>query len=241
MLEGALARLVGSPVRLVGAGRTDAGVHATGQVISFRMTTALPETTIRRGVNALLPTDVALLEVTEVDDSFHARYSARSRTYNYMIWNGAAPRPLVRRTSLWIEDRLDVKAMEHASAELLGRHDFGAFSALADNPRSRERTVQRATWRGDAGRMLRFEIEADAFLRGMVRGIVGTLLRVGRDRIATDAFAEILRSGRREEGSAAAPAHGLCLVRVDYPPETSARSEYAEARRLEEEGREDEE
>lgn len=213
-LEGALSGLLGEPIRAIGAGRTDAGVHATGQVIGFRTASAMPEATIRRGVNALLPADVALLEVVEVPEHFHARYSATGRGYEYTIWNYRVRRPLLRRTALWVEEPLDVGAMSAAARHLLGRHDFSSFSATGEGD-GRERTVRRASWRTD-GALLVFEVEADAFLRGMVRGIVGTLLAVGRGRLDAEGFAAAFRAADRGRGASAAPPHGLCLVRVDY-------------------------
>lgn len=194
---------------MIGAGRTDAGVHATGQVVSFRAAGGMPLATIGRGVNALLPADVAVRDVSEVDPDFHARYSATSRTYAYTIWNGRGRRALLRRTALWVEEPLDLEAMRRASDTLVGRHDFAAFSMRTDGPT--ERTVGRATWRAD-GELLVFEIEAHAYLRGMVRGIVGALVRVGRGKLAAGS----LMSESGERAAPSVPPHGLCLVRVAY-------------------------
>lgn len=214
-LERALRELLGEPIKVVGAARTDAGVHATGQVISFRTERAtLPVETIRRGANALLSADVALREVAEIGDDFHARYSATGRTYNYRIWNGASRLPLLRRTALWVEDPLDLAAMGLASQHLVGRHDFSAFSMKGRG--SAERTVRRASWRSEEASLLVFEIEAEGFLRGMVRGIVGTLLRVGRGKLDEAGFAAVLASADRTRGGPAVAPQGLCLVRVQY-------------------------
>ncbi len=214
VLEEALAKLLGERVAVIGAGRTDAGVHATGQVINFRTGNPLPEATIERGVNALLPADVAVSGVEAVGDDFHARRSATGRAYSYAIWNAPRPRPLLRRTTWWVPDPLDLPEMEAASRHLVGRHDFAAFSMKVDGPR--ERTVRRAGWSREGDGVLRFEVEADAFLRGMVRGIVGTLVRVGRGRLAAARFADVMASGDRDRGGPSAPAQGLCLVRVTY-------------------------
>ncbi len=214
VLEEALAKLLGERVAVVGAGRTDAGVHAMGQVISFRTRGELPAVTIERGVNALLPPDVAVSEVAEVGDDFHARMSAIGRTYAYTIWNAPRPRPLLRRTTWWLREPLDADSMEAASRHLVGRYDFSAFSMRVEG--KRERTVRRASWTSEGRGVLRFEIEADAFLRGMVRGIVGTLAQVGRGRLDAARFADVIASARRDEGGPSAPAHGLCLVRVTY-------------------------
>ncbi len=218
MLEEALARLLGDRVAVIGAGRTDAGVHATGQVISFRTASAMPQETLERGVNALLPADVAVSAVGEVGDDFHARFSATGRTYKYSIWNAPRPRPLLRRTAWWVPEPLGLREMQEASGALAGRHDFSAFAMRV--PGTRERTVRRAAWSSASEGLLEFEIQADAFLRGMVRGIVGTLAQVGRGRLSATRLAEVLASARREQGGPSAPAHGLCLTRVSYGGDT---------------------
>lgn len=174
----------------------------------------MAEATIRRGVNALLPGDVAAREVREVGPDFHARFSATGRTYNYTIWNGPTPRPLLRRQALWVEAPLDVDAMDEASALVRGRHEFSAFGRPPAH--SSERTVRRASWRRVEDGRIVFEIEADGFLRGMVRGLVGTLLRVGRGTMRPEDVGEVLRGRDRARAGAPAAPHGLCLVRVDY-------------------------
>ncbi|TMD60096.1 MAG: tRNA pseudouridine(38-40) synthase TruA [Chloroflexi bacterium] len=208
--------MLGERVEVVGAGRTDAGVHASGQVISFRSGTRLPEATIERGVNALLPADVAVSEVSEVDDGFHARFSATGRTYNYMIWNGPRPRPLLRRTAWWVPEPLDLTVLRRAATALIGTRDFSSFAMKGVG--SRERTVRSATWTDRDG-VLVFDIAADGFLRGMVRGIVGTQVRAGRRKIEPEAFEAIVAAADRDRGGPSAPAHGLCLVAVSYAGE----------------------
>ena len=210
-LERVLAQICGEPVRITGAGRTDAGVHATGQVIDFRTASALDGGAMERGVNALLPEDIAISELTTAGETFHSRFSATGRTYEYRIRTGPTRDPLERRREHWLPGALDVDAMNDAARRLLGRHDHAAFAAGV----SGERSVRRAVWRAE-GHLLRFEIEANAFLRGMVRGIVGTLLWVGRGKISADRFEEILGSKNRAEAGPSAPAQGLCLVTVSY-------------------------
>lgn len=212
-LQDALAKLLGERVGVIGAGRTDAGVHATGQVVSFRTATRLREPAIERGVNALLPEDVAVSGVEEVARDFHARFSATGRTYSYTIWNGQRPRPLLRRTAWWVPEPLDLAAMQRAASELVGRHDFSSFAMKGAG--SRQRTVRSASWTG-SDRVLGFAIEADGFLRGMVRGIVGTHARVGRGKVGPESIGEIVAAADRERGGPSAPAHGLCLVSVAY-------------------------
>ena len=213
-IERVLAEICGGPVRITGAGRTDAGVHATGQVIDFRTASALDGSTMERGVNALLPEDIAVSGLEPAGDAFHARFSAAGRTYEYRIRNAPTRDPLERRREQWLPVTLDRAAMREASARLVGRHDFAAFAAGV----SGERTVRRAAWSAE-GEILRFEIEANAFLRGMVRGIVGTLLWVGRGKTGVDRFEEILRSGDRSIAGPSAPASGLCLTNVIYGSE----------------------
>jgi tRNA pseudouridine38-40 synthase len=219
-LERVLAEICGEPVRITGAGRTDAGVHATGQVIDFRTASALDGSTMERGVNALLAEDIAISGLEPAGETFHSRFSATGRTYEYRIRNAPARDPLERRREQWLPVTLDRAAMREASARLVGRHDFAAFAAGV----SGERTVRRAVW-SEEGTILRFEIEADAFLRGMVRGIVGTLLWVGRGKTPTDRFAEVLRSGDRAQAGPSAPAQGLCLIKVDYDGRRVSESE----------------
>ena len=210
-LERALTTICGAPVRVAGAGRTDAGVHATGQVISFRSASALDGTRLGRGVNALLPADIAVSAVEPVGDTFHARYSARSRTYDYRIRNAPDRAPLARLRELHVPQALDVEAMRRAAGMLVGRHEFAAFAAGEGG----EREVRRVEVLRE-GSVVRFTIEASGFLRGMVRGIVGTLLQVGRGTIDPGRFGEILRSGDRAQGGPSAKACGLCLVAVEY-------------------------
>jgi tRNA pseudouridine38-40 synthase len=219
-LERVLAEICGEPVRITGAGRTDAGVHATGQVIDFRTASALDGSTMERGVNALLPEDIAVSGLEPAGETFHSRFSATGRTYEYRIRNAPTRDPLERRREQWLPVTLDRGAMREASARLVGRHDFAAFAAGA----SGERTVRRAVL-SEEGTILRVEIEADAFLRGMVRGIVGTLLWVGRGKTSVDRFTEILRSGDRAQAGPSAPAQGLCLIKVDYDGQRVSESE----------------
>ena len=210
-IERVLAVMCGEPVRITGAGRTDAGVHASGQVMDLRTTSGLGPGELERGVNALLPEDIAISELGPAEDSFHARFSATGRTYEYRIRNAAVRDPLWTRREHWHPGDLDVAAMRAAAALLVGRHDCAAFAAGEWG----ERTVKRAEWIPE-GNVLRFEIESDAFLRGMVRGIVGTLLWVGRGKMTVERFGEVLAAGDRTLAGPSAPAKGLCLVAVRY-------------------------
>ena len=210
-LERVLAVICGEPVRITGAGRTDAGVHASGQVIDLRTTSGLATQELERGVNALLPEDIAISALEPAGETFHSRFSATGRTYEYRIRTGPTRDPLERRREHWLPDSLDVSAMQDAAARLVGIHDFAAFAA----GESGERTVKRAEWISE-GSVLRFEIESDAFLRGMVRGIVGTLLWVGRGKLTVERFAEVLDARDRAVAGPSAPAQVLCLTLVSY-------------------------
>jgi len=197
-------------VRIAGAGRTDTGVHAIGQVMSFRTASALDGAKLGKGVNALLPMDIAVSALEPCADGFHARFSATGRTYEYRLRIGSERDPL-ERWAYHHPAALRLDAMREAAAALIGRADFGAFATGEGGTR----TVRRAEWTCES-ELLRFEIEADAFLRGMVRAIVGTLLWVGRGKIGVGRFGEIVRSKDRAQAGPSAPARGLCLTQVAY-------------------------
>jgi len=227
-LERALSTVCDEAVRVTGAGRTDAGVHASGQVIDFRTASTLDGLTIGRGVNALLPEDIAVSALEPAAELFHARFSATGRTYEYRIRHGRERDPLERRRELHLAGTLDVAAMREASTRLVGRRDFSSFAAGPGGVRS----VRRAEWCEPDTGLLRFEITADAFLRGMVRAIVGTLLWVGRGKIDGLTFERIVAASDRAMAGPSAPANGLCLIAVDYSGaggEAQARRELDEA------------
>jgi tRNA pseudouridine38-40 synthase len=218
-LERAISKVCDEAVRVTGAGRTDAGVHASGQVIDFRTASALDGVTVGRGVNALLPEDIAVSALEPAAGDFHARFSATGRTYEYRIRHAPERDPLERRRELHIAGPLDVAAMRDASARLVGRKDFSSFAA---DPRGGVRSVRSARWCEDGPR-LRFEITADAFLRGMVRAIVGTLLWVGRGKIDALTFEKIVATNDRAMAGPSAPANGLCLIAVEYGESRATR------------------
>ena len=211
-LQRALSTVCDGAVRVTGAGRTDAGVHASGQVIDFRTASTLDGLSIGRGVNALLPEDIAVSALEPAAEDFHARFSATGRTYEYRIRHGRERDPLERRRELHVGAALDVAGMKDASARLVGRRDFSSFAAGPGGVRS----VRRAEWCEHGDGQLRFEITADAFLRGMVRAIVGTLLWVGRGKIDARTFEGIVAANDRAMAGPSAPARGLCLIAVEY-------------------------
>ena len=213
-LETALDRVTGTRVKILAAGRTDAGVHAEGQVIAFDTSWRHSLADLQRAMNAVLPSDIAVSELGEVAPDFHPRYDARSRCYRYTVYNAAVRSPLARRTSLHWKDSLDLEGMKAATTLIVGEHDFAAFGRPTQGSVT-VRSVIEAEWTFKPP-WLFFEIEANAFLFRMVRSIVGTLLQVGQGRVSPEGFGAILASRDRRRAGQTAPAHGLCLVQVKY-------------------------
>jgi tRNA pseudouridine38-40 synthase len=214
-LEAALARITQEAVTVLAAGRTDAGVHATGQVVAFDTAWRHEVDDLWRGLNAILPADIAFLQIEEAAPDFHPRYDARSRRYRYTVYNAPVRQPLALRYSLHVAAPLDVAAMERAARLLVGEHDFAAFGQPPKPGGTTVRCVLVAEWGGDAPQ-LHFDIEANAFLYRMVRSIVGALLQVGRGVMEVEEFAAVLASCDRDRAGPTAPPHGLCLVEVKY-------------------------
>lgn len=215
-LEKALAQIVGHPVRVTGAGRTDTGVHALGQVISF--TIEWPDrhgpAALQRAINTNLSPDVAVNDLMETSPGFHPRFDARRRTYEYHILNVPVRRPLWRRHAWHVAQVLETVQMNEASALLIGVHDFATFGR-APVGENTVREVYAAEWRR-ADHLVTFRICANAFLYRMVRSLVGSLKEVGSGKWSVDAFAAALAARERKESATAAPAHGLYLISVEY-------------------------
>jgi len=216
VLAEAFARLAQGPVAVHGAGRTDAGVHAAGQVASVRAWTRLAAPELLRALDAVLPADLAVRALERAPDGFHARRDARSKLYRYRLWTGATRAPLRERYALRVRPPLDLPAMREAAAALAGTHDFASFRAAGGSGRTSVRTLTRLAWQGEPGGELVLDVEGSGFLRHMVRNLVGTLLEVGRGRRRTDAIPALLAARDRRLAGPTAPARGLTLVRVDY-------------------------
>ncbi len=224
LLEDALAPMEGGPITVAGAGRTDAGVHALGQVASVRLTSRIEPDAVERGLNARLPPDVRVRGVAEAPAGFHARFSASSKLYRYRIRQAPTAGAFEHRHAWHLPQALDTAAMDAAARALVGRHDFASFQGSRSDVETTERTllalqVEEAAARGDGdeqGRLVTVEVEADGFLRHMVRILVGTLVEVGLGRWAPGDVAATLAARDRRRAGPTAPARGLFLVRVRY-------------------------
>lgn len=214
-IERALGEMVGHDVRVIGSGRTDAGVHAAGQVINFRTDGTIPTDRICVAMNSLLPRSIAVLSAEEVDESFHARYSAKSRRYRYDVLNRRTRSALLGRYCLHVRQSLDTEAMAEAGKCLLGVHDFSSFASADGHEGSTVRNLMEFEVRR-LGEHVLFELRANAFLRSMVRAVVGTLLEVGQGRREVGAVKSILELRDRRAGGKTAPPQGLCLLEVEY-------------------------
>jgi tRNA pseudouridine38-40 synthase len=216
LLEDALSTIDGRQVTVHGAGRTDAGVHALGQVASARLACGHDEATLLRALNAKLPASVRVFDVRVVPDDFHARFSATGKTYEYRIWNGPVVPPVLRLYTWHVPQPLDVPRLQHAAAALPGEHDFAAFQGSGGMTHSSVRRLVSATWLTAADGSLVFEIAGEGFLRHMVRSLAGTLVEIGLRRRDAGDIARLLATRDRSGAGRTAPAEGLFLVKVEY-------------------------
>jgi tRNA pseudouridine38-40 synthase len=216
MVQDAIEAVTGERPPLYGSGRTDSGVHATGQVANFHSTTTIPCEALARALNANLPKDIAVLLAADVPEDFHARYSARSKVYRYRIYNGPVRRPLRRRTWWHVRQPLDVDAMGDAAACFIGEHDFSAFESKSDPHEDSVRRILRLDVTVVDADVIDFTVESTGFLYNMVRAIVGTLVEVGRGSLAAGNVPAVLASRDRARAGPTAPARGLCLTVVHY-------------------------
>jgi tRNA pseudouridine38-40 synthase len=214
-LEKALAAIAGQEVGVVTAGRTDAGVHATSQIVHFDTSAQRPPTAWVRGVNASLPSAAAVLWAHPVDDAFHARFAATARHYSYLLLDRPERPALLAGRVGWYHHRLDVAAMDRACVIIRGTHDFSAFRAAACQAKSPVKTVHRATVTTQ-GPLVRFDFSADAFLHHMIRNLVGALARIGSGKADTAWLAQLLASRDRTQGPATFAPDGLYFTGADY-------------------------
>ncbi|MCD4652457.1 tRNA pseudouridine(38-40) synthase TruA [bacterium] len=214
-LEAVLSTITNSPVTLFSAGRTDSGVHSAGQVANFKTETCLAEPVLLKGINSLLPRDIALQSIEEVSDDFHARFSALSRCYEYRIYNSLRKTVFNRLYALHIPQSLEREAMSEACEYLIGERDFSSFRAIGDVSTHSFRRMIKAGGRSQ-GEVFVLFFEANAFLQHMIRIIVGTLLAVGRGNMTIAEFREIVLACDRSKAGPTAPPHPLCLTNVRY-------------------------
>lgn len=226
IIEDRIFKITGEQSRVISASRTDAGVHALGQVVAFRTTSRLDPETIKRALNAVLPQDVRILEASEVDDSFNPRGDAVKKSYFYIIANQRKSSVFLYRYSWLVIQHLDIQSIIEASQVLIGKHDFSSFMGTGSRIKNPVREIfslniekvdkidfMTANIKGD---FIKIRIEADGFLRHMVRNIVGTIVEIGRGRISADRMKEILESQDRRNAGQTAPANGLFLEKVIY-------------------------
>lgn len=215
VVETALVRVLGEPVRLASSGRTDAGVHARGLVVHFRTARELPLSAYREGVNRYLPDDVAVREVVVAPSGFHSRFSAKGKWYRYTLYLGPTRSPLVARTSWHLRKPLDEPSMREAAAAFVGRHDFSAFRASRCDAVTTVRDIYSVEL-SRQDQLLHIDVKGSGFLRNMVRIMVGTLVDIGQGKRTVADLHPLLLGGGREEAGKTAPPQGLCLMEVWY-------------------------
>lgn len=216
VIDKTLSEWLGEDIHTIGASRTDAGVHALGNVAVFDTETRIPGDKYAFGLNSRLPEDICIQQSYEVPLEFHPRFTETIKTYEYKILNRKFPDPTKRRDSLFYYGKLDVGAMNEAASYLVGPHDFKSFCASGHEGTNTVRTIYSASVLRD-GEMIYFRITGNGFLYNMVRIIVGTLMEVGKGAIKPKKMSEILKAKNREAAGPTAPAHGLTLVEIEYP------------------------
>jgi tRNA pseudouridine38-40 synthase len=216
MIEEKLTLITGEAIHLIGSGRTDSGVHAFGQVANFKTKSQLDVHSIQRALNSLLPPDIVIQKAEEVEEDFHARRQSKSKVYEYRILNRDLRSAFHHEYAWHIPQKLDLEEMRKATRILIGEHDFSSFRSVGSPTRTAIRRVIRAEWKRGRDGLIRFEIEANGFLKQMVRALVGTLVEVGKGKIDSGEFQKILDSRDRKKAGPTAPAHGLFLKEVKY-------------------------
>lgn len=215
LLEKSLTDITKTRTQVYGAGRTDAGVHAKGQVAHFMTESCMTPREFMKALNSCLPADIVILQVEEVDEQFHAQMSAVKKLYRYSILNRDFPSALNCRFAHYIAQPLDVEAMQEAAAVLVGRHDFTSFRGAGCSAKTSTRTITKCEVKRERD-VIRIEVEGDGFLKHMVRNIAGTLIEIGKGRIQAAGMQAILDSRDRKNAGPTAPARGLCLEWIEY-------------------------
>lgn len=213
-IEDSLYAIFNNEIPIVGAGRTDSGVHASGQVIAFNAEWRHSAQALQNAINAKLPKDIAVLQLKETDAEFHPRYDAQKRLYTYRIYNAPLQHPLYRRVSWWVKSPLDVGLMNNTAVTLLGTHNFATFGQPPQGTNT-ERTIFQAFWEVQAP-YLQFTVQGNAFLYRMVRSIVGSLKLVGEGAWSVEKFEAAFHAADRSFCGAVAPPQGVCLEAVEY-------------------------
>ena len=215
IIQDALSKITKSEVTLIGAGRTDAGVHASGQVANFHTDANMPPDAFLKALNSTLPKDIVILKAEEADDTFHSRYSAISRVYHYTILNRGYPSAFARNFAYFVSRQLNVSNMAAMGEILVGTMDFSSFQRTGSSRENPVCTMSKACCWQERD-FVHLQLEADLFLRGMVRAIVGTLLKLNQNADAIEKLQEILALRNRSAAGSSAPARGLCLIEVKY-------------------------
>ncbi len=214
-LKGAVEQIVNHPVKMITAARTDTGVHAMGQVVNFKTDSQVSVGALKKGLNALCPRDISVHDAEEVGDTFHARFSAKRRSYVYIVYSDAVHSCFLKDRAVHIPHALDEVAMSAAMRELMGEKDFGSFRAAGDSSRHSIRNMYAAACRRVGNRYF-FYFQANAFLQHMIRNIMGTLIPVGKGKISVLEFKSIIEKRDRSAAGETAPPWGLYLVGVSY-------------------------
>jgi tRNA pseudouridine38-40 synthase len=215
VIEKALQKILQEKIKLIGSGRTDAGVHALAQVANFRTKAKIPATNLQKALNSILPDDISIFKAEDVKPDFHSRFSAKSKIYRYTILNRSYPSALSRNTAYFFTYPLNVKLMQKESRVLLGRHNFKSFQLTQKQEKNPVRTIEQIRVQKKAD-LIHIDIEADGFLYNMVRSIAGTLIEIGRGKLAPGSLKRILFAKNRKFAGPTALARGLCLLEVKY-------------------------
>lgn len=217
-IEKVLENVLQEKVKVIGSGRTDAGVHALAQTANFKTNSRLSPAKIQKALNGLLPDDIRIKKANYADNDFHACYSARSKTYRYIILNSKVSSVFLKRSSWHIPYKLDIPLMRKEAKSLIGRHDFSSFCASGSSARTRVRTIKKISVKKSFNdfNLITIDIEADGFLYNMARNIAGTLVEIGRGRFSAGSMKKILTAKDRRAAGATAAARGLFLVKVRY-------------------------